>query len=169
MDRPFYAVENVKYGKNIKIGEDSIVGTLSMVTDIIDGRRVSRNGYSEEKNAGIIIGDNVRIGCGTYVNYGWKTPTIIEDNVWIGNKNTLGHDSIVRKNAVIVSGCITGGHSEIGEWTFVAPMCYISPWKKIGKLCYIGPKSNVTKDVPDYSFGYGNPFKVIRRNEWRPT
>ena len=36
---------------------------------------------------------------------------------------------------------------------------------KIGKNCIVGAGSVVTKDIPDNWVAYGNPCKLIRKNE----
>lgn len=52
---------------------------------------------------------------------------------------TIGDDSYIGINAVIVGNI------------------------KIGRHCVIGANSVVTKDVPDYCVAVGSPAKVIKR------
>jgi len=161
----YYKKYGISIGKNCKIAPTAKIGTLSMVTDVIDGVRVSRDGYSYENNAGIIIGDNVTIGDDAIINFGWREPTIIEDNVWIGNKSSVGHDCIMKENSVIVSFVVLGGHCILEDWVFIGPMCYVNPFVVIGRNSYIGPMSKVIKDVPPYSYGYGIPYRTTKINE----
>ena len=66
-------------------------------------------------------------------------PVIDQGIVQKGQKVSIGDDSYVGINAVIVGNV------------------------KIGKHCVIGANSVVTKDVPDYCVAVGSPAKVIKK------
>lgn len=74
-----------------------------------------------------------------------KVPVIDQGIVQKGQKVSIGEDSYIGINAVIVGNV------------------------RIGKHCVIGANSIVNKDIPDFSVAVGCPAKVIKRyneNGW---
>ena len=57
------------------------------------------------------------------------------------------------------------GDTHVGEGTWVGVGSCVMQGIKIGKNCMIGAGSVVVRDIPDGVVAYGNPFKVMRKNE----
>jgi UDP-3-O-[3-hydroxymyristoyl] glucosamine N-acyltransferase len=76
----------------------------------------------------------------------------------------IGHDSTIGNRVKIMNNCKLNGFVDIGSDTFIGTGTTIRNRINIGFNCYVGQNSNVVSDIPDNSFGYGNPFKVIRKN-----
>lgn len=155
--------DRVKIGKNVRVGEGTVLGALPIIFDKETGARVR-----PEIRAGLIIEDNVDIGCNCVLNLGEKRDTIVRKGTMIGHLSSIGHDSDIGEYVgisvhVCISGCV-----EVGEWSYVAPQTVVRPYVKIGKFSMIGMGSVVDKDIPDGVVAYGNPCKVIRENSWRP-
>lgn len=105
---------------------------------------------------------------------------LIEPHAVVSSQSTIGFGVFVKRGALI------GHHNVIGDFTDINPGVVISGKVNIGKGCVIGSgtviKDNVsigentligvgsvvTKDVPDYSIAFGNPCKVVKKNElWK--
>jgi len=156
--------KRVKVGRNVRIGEGTILGALPLIFNRETGERVR-----PEIKAGLIIEDNVDIGANCVLNLGEEKDTVVREGVMIGHLSSIGHDSDIGRNTgislhVCISGCV-----EVGEWCYIAPQTVVAPFVKIGDYTMIGMGSVVTKDIPSGVVAYGSPCKVIRENTWRPA
>ena len=156
--------KRVKIGRNVRIGEGTVLGALPLIFDKETGKRVR-----PEIKAGLIIEDNVDIGANCVLNLGEERDTIVREGVMIGHLSSIGHDSDIGRNTgislhVCISGCV-----EVGEWCYIAPQTVVKPYVKIGDYTMIGMGSVVTKDIPSGVIAYGSPCKVIKENMWRPS
>lgn len=104
----------------------------------------------------------MEIGLGTFIAPG----AVVAENCSIGkfsiiNTNaSLDHDSVIGDYSHLAPGAVTGGHVRIGHHTMIGIGAMIRDHTKIGNHCFIGMGSVVTRDVPDNSVGYGNPWKL---------
>ena len=121
------------------------------------------------RSLGNIVGKDVHINYNItlMMSKELKHNLIIGDRVAFGPHSTLitsssPNDSILAKNVNTRKYCKTAPIT-IGNDTWIGANCVIHPGVKIGKNCIIGAMSNVTKDVPDNSMGWGNPFQIIKQ------
>jgi len=129
-----------KCGKNLQLGRDLTI----------------LNSHS------IILGDNIYIAKGTWVN-GLGT-LIIADEVVIAPYvviSTMQH--LFLNNSVRFGGSIPG-KVEIGKGTWLAAHVSIKCGVKIGKGCIIGANAFVVKDTEDNAIYGGVPAKFIKHN-----
>lgn len=91
--------------------------------------------------------------------------TTIGDFVSINRNSSIGHHTIINNFVTINPGVNIAGFIEIGEKTTVGMGSNIIDNVKIGKNVIIGAGSLVTKDIPDNVVAYGNPCKIVRKNE----
>lgn len=77
----------------------------------------------------------------------------------INSSASLGHDSKLGEFSHLGPGAVTGGHVSIGNHTMIGIGAMIRDHIRIGNNCVIGMGAVVLKDVPDYTEGFGNPFK----------
>lgn len=155
--------DRVKIGKNVLIQEGTVLGALPLIFDRVTGER-----RRPDINGGLIIEEGTDIGANCVLNLGEVRDTIVKKNAMIGHLTSIGHDAIIGENAGISAHVCVCGFAEVGKWCYVAPQTVIHPYRKIGDFTMIGMMSNVTKDIPSGVIAYGNPCKVIRKNEWRP-
>jgi len=155
--------DRIEIGKNVRIGEGTVLGALPLIFDRETGRRVR-----PPLKAGLVIEDNVDIGANCVLSLGEEKDTIIREGVMIGHLSSIGHDAEIGRNTgislhVMISGCV-----EVGEWCYVAPQTVVKPYVKIGDYSMIGMGSVVMEDIPEGVVAYGTPCKVVRPNTWRP-
>ena len=82
------------------------------------------------------------------------------------NKNAMiEHDNSVGDYCVFCPYAVTGGHVSIGNGCFVGLGACIRDRVKVGNDVIIGMGAVVTHDIEDSVIVYGNPARVIRRND----
>lgn len=155
------AVENLYLvgGKNITIGDNSIIGTRSILT-------VWENEGIQNHIPEITIGNNVYIGDDCHITAINKIE--IKNNVLIGKKVTItdnSHGTIDYKSFSIhpkLRPLHSKGAVIIEEGVWIGDKVSIMPNVHIGKNVIVGANSVVTKDVPDNCIIGGIPAKIIK-------
>jgi len=85
--------------------------------------------------------------------------------VTIKKSCSIGHHSHFGDFVTVNPGAVVAGYTSVGEGTEIGTGTTVSNNISIGKQCLIGAGSVVTKDIPDGVIAYGNPCRVIRKNE----
>lgn len=146
---------------NVKIGDRNFIDHFCLI-----GSTPCHTPLSEQDSLkGVEIGNGNYFYSGTHVVRGTKVDTLIGDNCIFGQFCVIGHDSLIRDGVRIMNSCSLNGFVNVGSMTFIGTGSIVRNRITIGSNCYIGQGSNVVKDVPNNSFGYGNPFKVIRQTD----
>ena len=91
--------------------------------------------------------------------------TKVGDFVSLNRNSSVGHHTIIENYVTIQPGANVCGFVSIGEGTLIGVGSHVIDGIKIGKNSIIGAGSVVTKDIPDNVIAYGNPCKIIRKNE----
>lgn len=91
--------------------------------------------------------------------------TKVGDFVSLNRNSSVGHHTIIENYVTIQPGANVCGFVSIGEGTLIGVGANVIDGIKIGKNSIIGAGSVVTKDIPDNVIAYGNPCKIIRKNE----
>lgn len=114
-----------------------------------------------------LISKHATIGNGNI----FEAYTKVANGVQIGSHcivnsfSAINHDQIIENN-VLIAGNVSMAGKKIGENTIIADGASIGFKKNVGKNCIIGDGAVVTKDIPDFSIAYGNPARVVRKNDW---
>ena len=124
----------IDYGCNIKIGENSII---NMNCTFLDTNK-------------IIIGKNAVIAPDVKI-YTAFHPIKVNERF---KKDENGNNYLVTAATPVI----------IGDNVWIGGGTIILPGIKIGNNCVIGAGSVVTKSIPDSSIAFGNPCKIIRKN-----
>jgi sugar O-acyltransferase (sialic acid O-acetyltransferase NeuD family) len=129
-------------------------------------------GISKEKFLNIIhknssISSTVIIGKGVLINclVSVAAHTKIGDFVSINRNCSVGHHTDLKDFVTLNPGVNIGGNVVIGESTIIGLGTSVFNGLTIGKNTVIGAGSVVTKDIPDDVVAWGNPCKIIRKNE----
>ena len=185
--------ENVKIGKNCSIGHNSIIESNVMIGDdcsigsnviirnslikknvsILDGCIIGKKGFGffPNKNSNIryphigmvIIEDNCEIGCGSTIDRGSLSNTIIGKNTYLDNQVHIAHNNTIGENCIIAGQVGFAGSSSLGNNVMIGGQAGISGHLNIGNNVQIGGGSGVIKDIPDNSRVMGYPAKDLKK------
>ena len=132
---------------------------LKQITEIIPNFK-----FVNAIHPSVIIGNNVKIGCGVVAMAGciFNPKSEIGDFTFFATGAQVEHDCVIEKFASISAGSITGGYVKLGKYSAIALGVVVMDRIEIGENSVIGSGSLVTKNVPDNVLSYGSPSKVIR-------
>ena len=167
--------KNVFIGNNCLIGSNNIIKN-TLIKDnvrILDNCVIGKHGFgffpSKHKNlryphiGAVIIEDNCEIGCGSTIDRGSMSNTVIGKNTYLDNQIHIAHNVKIGQNSVIAGQVGIAGSTILGENVRVGGQAGISGHLKIGNNVDIGGGSGVIKDIPDNTKVMGYPAKNIRK------
>ena len=167
--------KNVNIGSNCLIGSNVIIRNTIIEDDvaILDSCVIGKKGFGffpdKENNLryphiGIVfIGKNSEIGCGSTIDRGSMSNTIIGKNTFLDNQIHIAHNNKIGDNCIIAGQVGLAGSSTLGNNVMIGGQAGISGHLKIGNNVQIGGGSGVIKDIPDNSKVMGYPSKDIRQ------
>ena len=184
--------ENVKIGTNCLIGHNSIIeknvnignycsiGSNVIIRNsliknnvhILDGCVIGKKGFGFFPNKDsnfrypqigiVIIEDNVEIGCGSTIDRGSLSNTIIGKNTYLDNQIHIAHNVKIGENCIIAGQVGFAGSSTLGNNVMIGGQAGVSGHLKIGNNVQIGGGSGVIKNIPDDSRVMGYPAKDLK-------
>ena len=183
---------NVKIGKNCLIGHNSIIESNVVIGDdcsigsntiirntiiknkvkILDGCVIGKKGFgffpNKENNLRyphigiVIIEDNCEIGCGSTIDRGSLSNTIIGKNTFLDNQVHIAHNNKIGNNCIIAGQVGFAGSSTLGDNVMIGGQAGISGHLKIGNNVQIAGGSGVIKNISDNSRVMGYPSKDLK-------
>ena len=166
--------KNVSIGNNCSIGSNTIIRN-SIINDnvkILDNCIIGKHGFGffprNKKNSRyphigiVLIQDNCEIGCGSTIDRGSMSNTVIGKNTYLDNQIHIAHNVKIGENSIIAGQVGIAGSSIIGDNVKIGGQAGISGHIKIGNNVEIGGGSGVIKDIPDNAKVMGYPAKNIR-------
>jgi len=167
--------KNVIIGNNCSIGSNVIIRN-TIVNDnvhILDGCVIGKKGFGffPEKKLNyrypqigvVIINNNSEIGCGSTIDRGSMSNTIIGKNTYLDNQIHIAHNVKIGDNCIIAGQVGFAGSSTLGDHVMIGGQAGISGHLKIGNNVRIGGGSGVIKDIPDNSKVMGYPAKDLKQ------
>jgi len=184
--------KNVKIGKNCSIGHNSIIEKNVIIGNncsigsnvilrntivnnnvhILDGCVIGKKGFGFFPNKKenfrypqiglVIINDNAEIGCGSTIDRGSMSNTIIGKNTYLDNQIHIAHNVKIGDNCIIAGQVGFAGSSTLGNHVMIGGQAGVSGHLKIGNNVQIGGGSGVIKDIPDNSKVMGYPAKNLK-------
>jgi len=167
--------------KNVSIGDNCIIGCNTIIRNclirnnvrILDNCVIGKHGFgffpAQNKNLRyphmgiVIIEDDCEIGCGSTIDRGSMSNTIIGKNTYLDNQIHIAHNVTIGENSIIAGQVGIAGSSIIGKNVKIGGQAGISGHLKIGNNVEIAGGSGVIKDIQDNSKVMGYPAKKIRQ------
>ena len=184
--------KNVKIGKNCYVGHNSIIEKNVIIGNncsigsnvilrntivhnkvhILDNCVIGKKGFGFFPNNDsnlrypqigvVIINDNSEIGCGSTIDRGSMSNTIIGKNTYLDNQIHIAHNVKIGNNCIIAGQVGFAGSSILGNNVMIGGQAGISGHLKIGDNVQIGGGSGVIKDVESNSKIMGYPAKNLK-------
>lgn len=114
-----------------------------------------------------VVSPSAKIGEGTVIMPGAviNADAVIGKHCIINTGSTIDHECVIEDYCHIAPGVNISGCTTVGEGTWVGVGSCVIQCLHIGKNCMIGAGSVVVKDIPDSVVAFGNPCRVIKKNE----
>jgi UDP-3-O-[3-hydroxymyristoyl] glucosamine N-acyltransferase len=165
---------NVIVGNNCSIGSNVIIRNTIINNDvhILDGCIIGKKGFgffpNKKKNFRyphigiVIINDYAEIGCGSTIDRGSMSNTVIGKNTYLDNQIHVAHNNKIGDNCIVAGQVGFAGSSIIGNNVMIGGQAGISGHLKVGNHVQIAGGSGVIKSIPDNSRVMGYPAKDLK-------
>ena len=166
--------KNVSIGNNCSIGSNTIIrnSLISNNVKVLDGCVIGKHGFGFFPNKNnnlryphigiVIIEENCEIGCGSTIDRGSMSNTVIGKNTYLDNQIHIAHNVKIGENSIIAGQVGIAGSSIIGSNVRIGGQAGISGHIKIGNNVEIGGGAGVIRNIPDNTKVMGYPAKNIR-------
>ena len=167
--------KNVIIGSNCSIGSNVIVRNTIIKdnVNILDGCVIGKKGFgffpNKDKNMRyphigiVVINENCEIGCGSTIDRGSLSNTIIGKNTFLDNQVHIAHNNKIGDNCIIAGQVGFAGSSSLGNNVMIGGQAGVSGHLKVGNNVQIGGGSGVINDIPDNTKVMGYPAKNLRK------
>ena len=113
---------------------------------------------------GVVLGDDVQIGCGAMVSCGTMEDTRIEDHAKIDNLVVVAHNCVVGQGAVVTAGAVLCGRTHIDSYVWVGANSTIREGGiKVGEGAMVGLGAVALAPVAPGNVVMGNPARILRK------
>jgi acetyltransferase-like isoleucine patch superfamily enzyme len=114
-----------------------------------------------------LVSNHAKIGEGVLLEAFTKVANgvVMGNHCIVNSFSAINHDQKIGEN-VLIAGNVSMAGREIGSNTVVADGASIAFKRTVGRCCIVGDGAVVTKDLPDNVIAYGNPARVVRKNDW---
>ena len=161
--------DNCSIGSNVIIRNTFIKNNVSILDNCVIGKKgfgffPNKDGNIRYPHIGIvIIEDNCEIGCGSTIDRGSLSNTIIGKNTFLDNQVHIAHNNKIGENCIIAGQVGFAGSSTLGNNVMIGGQAGISGHLKVGNNVQIGGGSGVIKDIPDNSKVMGYPARDLKK------
>ncbi len=165
---------NIVIGNNCSIGSNVIIRNTLIKNNvsILDGCIIGKKGFGffphNKKNFRyphigiVVINDNAEIGCGSTIDRGSMSNTIIGKNTYLDNQIHIAHNNKIGDNCIIAGQVGFAGSTTLGNNVMIGGQAGISGHLKIGSNVQIAGGSGVIKNIPNNTRVMGYPAKDLK-------
>jgi len=140
---------NVTVQEACELGERVILHSGCVIGADGFGYEFEKGRHRKVRQAGIVqVDSDVEIGAGTTVDRARFGRTWIGEGTKIDNLVQIGHNVVVGKHCIIVSGTAIAGSAVIGDYVVIAAQSGVAGHVSVGSYVTLGGRSGVTKDIP---------------------
>ena len=113
-------------------------------------------------NPGVKIGDNNTIREYVTVNAATNDGdfTTVGSNCLLMAYAHIAHCCHVGDHVIIANACQVAGHVTIEDMAIIEGAVGVVQFLRIGRMAFVGAMSKITKDLPPYMIGHGDPLEV---------
>ncbi len=161
--------ENVQIGDNVEIGNWVFIGARTMISDgakILHGTVIGTAPQHREKfgeKGGVRIGNSSIIR--EYVTIHRATEpggyTEIGPDAYVMCFSHIGHDAKIGAGVVLTNLATIGGGVEIGDYAVIGGLVSVHQNIQIGTLAMVGGTTGVNKHIPPFATVIGPPPPLI--------
>jgi len=152
----YFKHETALIDDNVEIGEGTKIWAFSHVSN---GAKIGKNcviGEGVHIGPNVVIGDNCKIQNHSLVYEG----VILHNNVFFGPNTVTTNDFKPMMDGMWKESPDRFRKTIFEDGACIGANSVIVCGNTIGKNCLVGAGSVVTKDIPDGSIGFGNPFVI---------
>lgn len=164
--------KNVSLGNNVTIKSHAYIdghttigdGTVIYPSASIGTKTQAKNFHGETTY--VKIGKNCEIREFVTINSSCGEGSTVEigDSCLIMAYCHLAHHCKVGSHVIMANGVMLAGHVEIEDYVNIGGMTPIHQFVRVGKHAMVGGLSRVTNDIPPYTLGAGNPYRIAGLN-----
>lgn len=149
--------QDVRVGRNTRIDTGTVIGS--------EGFGFERDENGELINfphvGGVVVGNNVDVGCNVCIDRGTLEDTVIGDGARIDNLTHISHNCRIGAHAVVVCQVTLCGSVVLKDYAWVSPSASVLNQLTVGQRAFIGMGAVVVRDVAEGDVVVGNPARVL--------
>jgi UDP-N-acetylglucosamine acyltransferase len=166
---PFAVIESgVTIGDNCEIGPQVVLRAGTVIgsgchlrTGVVIGDPPMDTAFKGEAS-GVRLGDNndLREYVTIHRATGRNRNTIIGSDNLVMPYTHIAHNCRIGNHVTITNACQLAGHVEVEDFAVLGGMVGIHQFVRIGAYAMAGACSYLSRDLPPFMLGAGNPFRV---------
>jgi UDP-3-O-[3-hydroxymyristoyl] glucosamine N-acyltransferase len=144
--------ERVAIGSRVILHNGAVIGSDGFGYEFKDGRhaKISQVGI-------VIVEDDVEIGANTTIDRARFGKTWIKEGTKIDNLVQIGHNVVIGRHCILVSGTGIAGSTVLGDYVTLGGQVGIAGHLHIGDRAMVGAQSGIGKDIPPGEIWFGSP------------
>ena len=154
----------VSVGRNVVIGANSFIKSGAVIGS--SGLGSFRNSQDVNEHfphiGGVVIGDNVEIGCQSTVAAGTFDPTVIFSDVHLDDHVHVAHNCAIGQNSILTANVTLSGSTKIGKNCWLGVSTSTRDGVSICDNVFLGMGSLVIRDIDKPGQYFGSPARFIK-------